>query len=92
MDMKSLFNDFKNYVDAMDIQAVKKNIQEAVEHSADSHILDGQIDENKNSSKNVSTQQVSIVYRKRKAYAFSSVVTSCSDMSFNVSERRNFVA
>ena len=45
MDMKSLFNDFKNYVDAMDIQAVKKNIQEAVEHSADSHILDGQIDE-----------------------------------------------
>lgn len=56
MDMKSLFNDFKNYVDAMDIQAVKKNIQEAVEHSADSHILDGQIDENKNSSKNVSTQ------------------------------------
>ena len=30
MDMKSLFNDFKNYVDAMDIQAVKKNIQEAV--------------------------------------------------------------
>ena len=92
MDMKSLFNDFKNYVDAMDIQAVKKNIQEAVEHSADSHILDGQIDENKNSSKNVSTQQVSIVYRKRKAYAFSSVVTSCSDMSFNGSERRNFVA
>ena len=47
--MKSLFNDFKNYVDAMDFQAVKKNIQEAVEHSADSHILDGQIDENKNS-------------------------------------------
>ena len=43
MDMKSLFNDFKNYVDAMDIQAVKKNIQEAVEHSADSHILDGQM-------------------------------------------------
>ena len=60
--MKSLFNDFKNYVDAMDIQAVKKNIQEAVEHSADSHILDGQIDENKNSSKNVSTQQMSIIH------------------------------
>ena len=92
MDMKSLFNDFKNYVDAMNSNDIQKNIQEAIQHSINSHILDGQIDENQSSSKNVSTQQVSIVYRKRKAYAFSSVVTSCSDMSFNVSERRNFVA
>lgn len=92
MDMKSLFNDFKNYVDAMDIQAVKKNIQEAVEHSADSHILDGQIDENKNSSKNVSTQQMSIIHCASETYAFSSIATSRSGMSFDVSERRNFVA
>ena len=41
MDMKSLFNDFKNYVDAMDIQAVKKNIQEAVEAVAISQYTDG---------------------------------------------------
>ena len=78
MDMKSLFKDFKNYVDAMDSNDIQENIQEAIQHSINSHILDGQIDENQSSSKNVSTQQVSIVYRKRKAYAFSSVVTSCS--------------
>ena len=68
MDMKSLFNDFKNYVDAMDIQAVKKNIQEAVEHSADSHILDGQIDENKNNSKSGNRRQQHATYRKKRVF------------------------
>ena len=92
MDMKSLFNDFKNYVDAMNSNDIQKNIQEAIQHSINSHILDGQIDENQSSSKNVSTQQESILYHTRKTYAFSSVVTSRSDMSFNISERRNFVA
>ena len=50
------------------------------------------IDENKNSSKNVSTQQMSIIHCASKTYAFSSIATSRSGMSFDVSERRNFVA
>ena len=92
MDMKSLFKDFKNYVDAMDSNDIQENIQEAIQHSINSHILDGQIDENQSSSKNVSTQQMSIIHCASKTYAFSSIATSRSGMSFDVSERRNFVA
>ena len=43
MDIKKLFDDFKTYVDAMDEQAVKENIENAVKHTQNSYVLNEQI-------------------------------------------------
>lgn len=40
MDMKSLFNDFKMYVDDMDNQVIIESITNAIEHTSNSYILE----------------------------------------------------
>ena len=44
MNMTALFDDFMRYVDAMDDEAVKRSIADAVAHTSDSYILDGDFD------------------------------------------------
>lgn len=41
MNLNELFDDFKKYVDAMDDNAIIESIQSAIEHTANSAILDG---------------------------------------------------
>lgn len=43
MDIKALFDDFIRYVDSMDDDAVKRSIEDAIVHTADSDILDGDL-------------------------------------------------
>ena len=52
MDIKKLFDDFKTYVDAMDEQAVKENIENAVKHTQNSYVLNEQIN-NSNDTKTI---------------------------------------
>lgn len=44
MNTKTLFNDFKMYVDAMNAQDIKDNIVNAIEHTLNSYILNEQSD------------------------------------------------
>ena len=43
MDIKALFDDFIRYVDSMDDDAVKRSIEDAIVHTADNDILDGDL-------------------------------------------------
>lgn len=92
MKMESLFDDFKRYVDAMDVQAIKENIANAIEHTSNSYILDGQIDDSKNNYMNSATQKILPVYHSRKLYAFCSMDVSYASMSYEVFEGRDWVA
>lgn len=44
MNMKQLFEDFSIHVNAMDNNDIAKSIQDAIEHTSNSHILDGEIE------------------------------------------------
>lgn len=93
MKMKSLLDDFKKYVDAMDEQDIKENIINAIEHTSNSYILDGQIGDSKNNYINSSVQKISPSYHSKKKYGFCSVDALLnSSMSFEVFERRDWVA
>ena len=93
MKMKSLLDDFKKYVDAMDEQEIKENIANAIEHTSNSYILDGQTGDIRSDYVDSSVQKISPSYRSKKKYGFCSVDELLnSSMSFEVSERRDWAA
>lgn len=92
MKMKSLFDDFKMYVDTMEVQDIKDNIADAIEHTSNSYILDGQMDVSMNNYMNSSAQKILPVYHSKKTYSFCSVDTLYSNMSFNMIVEEDWAA
>ena len=92
MKMKSLFDDFKLYVDNMEVQAIKDNIANAIEHTSNSYIMDGQMNVSMNNYMNSSTQEILPVYYSKGKYSFCSVDTLNSNMFFNMFVEEDWAA
>lgn len=85
MNMTALFDDFVRYVDAMDDEAIKRSIADAVVHTSDSPILDGVYEEDDEKNRSI-TQSISVTGKASAAFSFCSVTTKYMDNSFSLSK------
>lgn len=84
MNMTALFDDFMRYVDAMDDEAVKRSIADAVAHTSDSYILDGNFDAEETKDESI-TQSIHVAGKANTAFSFCSVFPKHLETSFNLS-------
>lgn len=81
MDMKTLFEDFKMYVDSMDESAIKRSIAQAMEHTSNSYLLDGISEKSQGAYDKSTTQSVSATAGMKGVFSFCSVEVSSSKNS-----------
>ena len=76
----------------MEVQDIKDNIADSIEHTSNSYILDGQMDVSMNNNANSSEQEILPVYHLKKTYSFCSDDTLYSNMSFNMFVEEDWAA
>lgn len=90
MNMNSLYEDFKNYIEMMDDADVMNSICRAMEHTVNSEDLDMDIDIS--DFNQTATQEIKISYTSSNHFAFTSPRINCNLTSHPLSNMGGIAA